>query len=311
MNIFDSLWVEKYRPAILDDIVLTPENRKIFDSFRKSGQIPNLLFIGNAGIGKTTLAKVIVKDIIPDAQYLYINASDENGIDTIRVQVTNFAKTRSIQSCLKVVILDEVDGLTMDAQRALRNTMEEYSSNTRFILTANYKHRVIQPLQSRTQSFDLTPPIKDCVSRVVYILKQESIIVDSDQKQNVVKLIKSLYPDMRKVINELQKSCTDQQLSINTYEKHDEFVKRLLETVLTDSLQARKLVIQNEQLFNNDYSMLLKQMFNYIIEECKNTQNNKERLLVISEHLYRSAMVLDQEINFYSCCIALEKTSSR
>lgn len=166
MSIFDSLWVEKYRPSNLQEMVLDDKTRISFEEYKSTQMIPNLLFIGNAGIGKTSLAKVIAKDVIKDSQYLYINASDENGIDTIRVAVTNFAKTRSLTGALKIVILDEVDGLTMDAQRALRNTMEEYSSNTRFILTANYKHRVIQPLQSRSQSFDLTPPIKSCVSRV-------------------------------------------------------------------------------------------------------------------------------------------------
>jgi len=133
MSIFDSLWVEKYRPSNLQEMVLDDKTRISFEEYKSTQMIPNLLFIGNAGIGKTSLAKVIAKDVIKDSQYLYINASDENGIDTIRVAVTNFAKTRSLTGALKIVILDEVDGLTMDAQRALRNTMEEYSSNTRFI----------------------------------------------------------------------------------------------------------------------------------------------------------------------------------
>lgn len=305
-NIFDSLWVEKYRPSNLEEMVLDDSIRNSFIKFKDEQQIPNLLFIGNAGIGKTSLAKVIAKSIIKDSQYLYINASDENGIDTIRIAVTSFAKTRSLTGSLKIVILDEVDGLTMDAQRALRNTMEEYSSNTRFILTANYKHRVIQPLQSRSQSFDLTPPIKSCVARVAYILKQENIEVTDDQKTNISKLIKSLYPDLRKTINELQKCCLGQKLVINTFENHEQFIKQIFETLTHDSLNVRKLVIQNEQLFNNDYANLLKQMFDYIIDTQKSSTKTKKQLMVISEHLYRSALVLDQEINFYSCCIALE-----
>lgn len=305
-NIFDSLWVEKYRPSNLEEMVLDDSIRNSFIKFKDEQQIPNLLFIGNAGIGKTSLAKVIAKSIIKDSQHLYINASDENGIDTIRIAVTNFAKTRSLTGSLKIVILDEVDGLTMDAQRALRNTMEEYSSNTRFILTANYKHRVIQPLQSRSQSFDLTPPIKSCVSRVAYILKQENIEVTEDQKTNISKLIKSLYPDLRKTINELQKCCLGQKLIINTFENHEQFIKQIFETLTHDSLNVRKLVIQNEQLFNNDYANLLKQMFDYIVDTQPSSTKTKKQLMVISEHLYRSALVLDQEINFYSCCITLE-----
>lgn len=306
MSMFNSLWVEKYRPGLLSEMIMTDETRQSFDKFKKEQEIPNILFLGNAGIGKTSLAKVIVNDILDDAQHLYINASDENGIDTIRLAVTNFAKTRSIGTSLKVVILDEVDGLTIDAQRALRNTMEEYSSNTRFILTANYKHRVIQPLQSRTQSFDLTPPIKGCVNRVVHILKQEEIKVPDDQKQLISQLIKTFYPDLRKTINELQKCCVDNELRISTYEKHDDFIKQIFETLKKDSLQVRKLVIQHEQLFNNDYASLLKQMFDYIVDNQPSTPQTKKQLLIISEHLYRSALVLDQEINFYSCCISIE-----
>jgi DNA polymerase III delta prime subunit len=306
MNKFDSLWVEKYRPGTLDEMILTESTRSAFDKFKQQQEIPNILFIGNAGIGKTSLAKVIVKDILVETQYLYINASDENGIDTIRLAVTNFAKTRSLGSSLKVVILDEVDGLTIDAQRALRNTMEEYSGNTRFILTANYKHRVIQPLQSRSQSFDLTPPIKGCVNRVVQILKQENIKVSDDQKQLISQLIKTFYPDLRKTINELQKCCINGELKISSYEKHDDFIKQIFETLKQDSLQVRKLVIQHEQLFNNDYASLLKQMFDYIVDILPSNPKTKKYLLVISEHLYRSAFVLDQEINFYSCCISLE-----
>ena len=309
MSIFDSLWVEKYRPATLDEMILSKDIRERFDEFKVAQQIPNILFIGNAGIGKTSLAKVIAKDIITDSQYLYINASDENGIDTIRISVTNFAKTRSIQGSLKIVILDEVDGLTIDAQRALRNTMEEYSSNTRFILTANYNHRVIVPLQSRSQSFDLTPPINGCVSRVVHILKQENIKIDDNQKKLISQLIKSFYPDLRKTINELQKCCIGGILNINTYKKHSDFISKIFTAIDVDSLSARKIVIENEQLFNNDYANLLKQMFDYIIESRPSTDKNKEQLLIISEHLYRSALVLDQEINFYSCCIALEKSN--
>lgn len=303
---FDSLWVEKYRPSTLDEIVLDSNVKSVFESYRDNQEIPNILFLGNAGIGKTSLAKVIVKDILKDVQYLYINASDENGIDTIRLAVTNFAKTRSLMNNLKIIILDEVDGLTIDAQRALRNTMEEYSSTTRFILTANYKHRVIQPLQSRSQSFDLTPPIKSCVTRIVHILKEEKIKVPDDQKKLLPKFIKSFYPDFRKTINELQKCSSTGILKIHNSEESKEFVQRIFEQIANDSYKAREIVITNEAVFNNDYPDLLKQMFNYMLEQ-RSSGMNKKRLLVISEHLYRSALVLDQEINFYSCCINLEQ----
>ena len=123
---FENLWVEKYRPSTLDEVVLSDHNRAVFKQFSDNKEIPNLLFVGNAGIGKTSLAKVICKSMLK-AQYLYINASDENGIDTIRTKVTGFAQTKSFDGTIKCIILDEVDGLTLDAQRALRNTMEEYA----------------------------------------------------------------------------------------------------------------------------------------------------------------------------------------
>ena len=307
---FDSLWVEKYRPKTLNELVLTKANRVSLLELEKRQEIPNLLFIGHAGIGKTSLAEIITNDILK-CQYIYINASDENGIDTIRTKVTSFSQTKSLDGKLKVIILDEVDGLTMDAQRALRNTMEEYSSNTRFILTANYKHRVIPPLHSRTQSYDLSPPIENCVERVCYILKSENINVDSKDKPNLVKLIKCHFPDLRKTINEIQKSCVGGSLIIKTLSRHDEFIKKVLECTLTDSLSVRKYVIENEQLFNNDYPSLLTDLFNYIMDSNLESTVKKQSMLVVSEHLYRSAFVLDQEINFYSCCIQLEKSRAR
>ena len=165
INDFNSLWCEKYRPKKLEDFVITEKNLEIIESFKNKKQIPNLLFLGTPGIGKTTLAKIIVNSIL-QCQYLYINASDENGIDTIRTKVTGFAQTKSFDGNLKTIILDECDGLTMDGQRALRNTMEELSGFTRFILTANYRYKIIPALQSRCQSIDLTPPhdlvIKRC-----------------------------------------------------------------------------------------------------------------------------------------------------
>jgi len=199
---FNNLWVQKYRPSTLDEMVLSEENRKFFSSIKD--EIPNLLFVGTPGIGKTTIAKIIVQDILK-CQYLYINASDENGIDTIRSKVSGFSQTKSIDGALKVVILDEADGITIDGQRALRNTMEEYSAFTRFILTANYKHKIIPAIQSRTQYFDLSPDIHSVVNRVLLILKKEKITIPSTEQVNLVRIIKDNFPDIRKIINTIQK----------------------------------------------------------------------------------------------------------
>ena len=305
---FDNLWVEKYRPVSLDEIVLTEENREVFERFEEDADIPNLLFVGNAGIGKTSLAKIIAKDILK-CQYLYINASDENGIDTIRTKVVSFAKTRSIDGKIKIIVLDEVDGLTMDAQRALRNTMEEYSSVTRFVLTANYKHRVITPLQSRVQSFDLTPPIKECIKRVSTVLKSEQVEVSQDQKILLVALIKNYYPDLRKVINEIQRYCNNGKIDIKDITVLDTFVENIFKLIQAKKvLLVRKLVIENEDQFNNDHTSLLKAMFNYATESSLADVTKKKYLLILAEHLYRAAFVMDPEINFFSCCITLEES---
>lgn len=305
---FDSLWVEKYRPQTLDDIVLSEQNKAVIAKYADADEIPNLLFVGHAGIGKTSLAKIICKNILK-CQYLYINASDENGIDTIRTKVTNFARTKSFDGSVKCIILDETDGLSLDAQRALRNTMEEHSSITRFILTANYNHRVIPPLQSRCQSFDLTPPLKGAISRVYSILQREGVVIHKDDVDKFKSFVKTCYPDLRKCINEVQKHTLNGQIVFeNLVKVKDTFVDNLYTIVAQGlAIKARKKVIENELVFNGDYPELLRALFNYIHDSENIKQDVKaEQLIVVSEYLYRSAFVIDQEINFYSCLLSLK-----
>jgi len=306
---FSSLWVEKYRPKSLSDFIGDAEIKASIDSFRAKEEIPNLLFIGTPGIGKTSLAKIIVNDIL-QCQYLYINASDENGIDTIRNKVTHFAQTKSFDGKVKVIILDECDGVSLEGQRALRNTMEEYAGVTRFILTANYKYRIIPALQSRCQSIDLTPPIDQVVKRCASILKQEGIALEDNQKKTFINFVKSNYPDLRKCINELQKFTASGKLVLKDT-TNNEVLQLIFSEIKKKNIETlRKALIESEQAFNADYVSLLRALFNYIDTTEKNNELKKFYLLHVSEYLYRSSFCVDQEINCYSCLIALSEVTT-
>ena len=307
---FDNLWVEKYRPTKLDDIIMSDENRSIIKKYEADKEIPNLLFCGNPGTGKTTLAKVIVNSIL-ECQYLYINASDENGIDTIRSKVTQFAQTRSFDGGIKVIILDECDGLSQDAQRALRNTMEEFAARTRFILTANYNHKIIPALQSRCQSIDLTPPLGNCMERIDFILLGQGISIDDKQREELKQFVKSNYPDLRRIINEVQKYTATGVLRLADNTSCNDIVKKVLALTLSGHvLKVRKFVIGNEEKFNGDYNHLLRQLFDYLDKSKLPDTQKGMGLVIIAESMYRTAFVVDQEINFYSCMIQLSDLKS-
>lgn len=305
MSRFDSLWIEKYRPQTVQDLVLSPDNRTIIDKFVAQNDIPQLLFVGNAGIGKTSLAKIITKDIL-ECQYLYINASDENGIETIRNKVTNFSKTKSYDGSIKVIVLDEVDGLTIDAQRCLRNTMEEYSEFARFILTANYNHKVIPALQSRCQSIDLVPPLDMFIDRCLHILSCENVELSDVDRVDVKTLCRSYYPDLRRAINEIQLRVVDGKLTHKNINNVDDFVNNIYKLVSSGkTLKLRKLIIENESKFNGDYQSLLKTLFDHVHDVDIDSDTKRKQLIIVAEHIYRSAFVADQEINFFSCLLSL------
>ena len=286
-------------------MVLSPENRNYFSSLK--GEVPNLLFVGTPGIGKTTIAKIIVQDIL-QCQYLYINASDENGIDTIRSKVSGFSQVKSIDGNIKIVILDEADGITIDGQRALRNTMEEYSAYTRFILTANYKHKIIPAIQSRTQYFDLNPNINDVVGRVLNILKAENITIPATEKVNLVKVIKDNFPDIRKTVNTVQKYCVTGTLQVTNNINTKGITSEIHEFIKSNKLiDLRKYLIENESDFQSDYSSVLKGYLNFLYESDVKDDKKREAIIVIAEYLYRDALVLDKEINAYACFLNLSK----
>ena len=305
---FNSLFVEKYRPSTLDDIILTDENYAVFNQFKNQGEIPNLLFAGAPGIGKTSLAKIIVNSLI-ECDYLYINASDENDIESIRAKCVPYAKQRPTKGKINVIILDECDGLLQESQRALRNIIEEYSRSTRWVLTCNYIHRIIPALQSRCQSFDLTPPVLEVVKRCADILNHEKITLTEENRDYFIKLIKKDYPDIRKCINNIQKYSVNGRLMIEKEETDKVFIDELYEFIESkNAINIRKFLVENDEKFNGEYHSLLKLLFNYTFEKDDLKDNFKRDLLIIiSEYLYRNTFGLDKEINAFTCCLELVK----
>ncbi len=294
----EDLLTEKYRPQTLDDLIIDDGVKNIIRNFGKD--IPNLLITGIQGTGKTSLARIIANDILK-CDYLYINASDESGVDTIREKVIGFAQTKSFDGGMKIIILDESDGISKMAQGILRNVMESYSSTTRFILTGNYKHRIIPALQSRCQSLTLHTSLKDVTRRCLEILKKECIEIPNDQKKPLVALIKSHYPDIRKCINELEKYSKSGVLSIET-KKDTNQVMDLIYTNLKsgDTLKTRKFLIENEELFDSDHESLLKDLLNYFYDLSIDDTTKKQAILIIAESLFKMMSVTDREI----CAIA-------
>ncbi len=290
----NSIWAERYRPTSLSDYVGNDVLKEKVKQYINENDIPHLLLYGGAGTGKTTLAKLITKSIKCDV--LYINASDDNGIDTIRVKIKNFASTIGFNG-LKVIILDEADYLTAAGQAGLRNTMETYSMNTRFILTCNYHERITEPIQSRCQSYAIHPPTKkDVAANLVKILQKENVKFD---KESVVLLVNSHYPDIRAIINTAQRGVINAELKLAKEDVLQGDIKSKLIDMLknTNKKQAftdiRQLVADNSL---KNFSDLYTEMYEKIDVYAGNAQG--EVILALAEGQYQEASVADREICF-------------
>jgi DNA polymerase III delta prime subunit len=299
-----TLWIEKYRSNNLDEYIGNDAIKsRIADCIAKN-DIPHFIFAGSAGTGKTTLAKLIVKNIQCD--YLYINASDENGIDTIRERVKGFASTASFQP-IKIVILDEADFLTQPAQAALRNLIEEYSAYTRFILTCNYVERLIEPLQSRCELHMLKPPTKGAVAKHVCtnILEVESVTYDI---QDVVTIVNLFYPDVRSIIKTLQQNVKDNKLTITTID--DNWCKPLVEILKKRDknawYQVRQLVADAQV---DDFQTAYRYMFDNLSEFSYG--NDAQLSVILDDFIWRAGVVPDKEINFAACIAKVLETNKK
>ena len=294
MNKNHSLLVEKYRPVQLDNYVGNEHIKKTIAQYLDQNDIQNLIFYGPAGTGKTTLAKLIVKGL--DCDHLYINASDERGIETIRDKVSGFASSASFKS-LKVVILDEADFFTIQAQASLRNVIETFSRTTRFILTCNYVERIIDPLQSRCQTLKVIPPSKKEVAvHLASVMATEGTVYDLEDIKTIVN---QYYPDLRKCLNTIQLSTQDQKLVIDksVLVSSNYMVEVVKE--LTESGRWRNI----RQIIADANVQDFEELYRYLYDNASKFKPGKEGMVAyyINEYSYQSNFRIDKEIN----CMAL------
>jgi DNA polymerase III delta prime subunit len=300
MNEF--LWVEKYRPQIIAEIVLPSHIKATFEDIVSGGELHNMLLTGTAGLGKTTVAKALCNEL--DLDFLLINGSEEGNIDTLRNKIKQFASTVSLSGGYKVVILDEADYLNpQSTQPALRGFIEEFSGNCRFILTCNFKNRIIEPLHSRCSVIefniakkDMPPLLSLFMKRVEYILDAEGVTYD---KQVIADLIMKHMPDWRRVLNELQRYSTGGNIdtgilvsitetSINDlmlHIKHKDF-KRMRQWV------ADNMDTEPASIFRKIYDS----MYEYI-----NPKSIPQLVLILADYQYKNAFVADHELNLVAC----------
>ncbi len=291
----NTLWVEKYRPDTLENYIGNDNLKAKLEQFIKNQDIPHLLFCGTAGTGKTTAAKILIKNI--ECDYLFINASDENSVDTIRNKIKNFAATMSFKP-MKIIVLDEADFITPQAQAALRNLMEVFSKNTRFILTCNYVERIIDPLISRSQVFKLTPPSKKEVAvHVMKILDKEGV---SYEKGTLAALVTSYYPDIRRILNNSQLQTTGGKLELNVDEIIAGDYKLQVLDVLNGNLPLKDKVNSVRQIVADSNVKDFTELYRLLFDKVTDYAPTKvpQSILAIAEGQYRDSFVVDKEINF-------------
>jgi len=291
-----TLWVERFRPTTLEEFVGNKNLKATIQKYLDQNDIQNLLFYGQSGTGKTTLAKIIANTL--KCATLLLNASDERGIETIRDKVTSFASTASFQP-LKVVVLDEADFLTLQAQASLRNVIEKYSRGTRFILTCNYIERIIDPLQSRCQTFKVIPPDKSDIARHVRnILNQQEIEHTPLQLKSIVN---KFYPDLRKILNTCQSSSYNKKLNLDegilVEGKYKSTILSYLKNPENITFNKLRQIIANSNI--TDFSELYRLLYERIEDYSKGREG--EIILYLEEYMYHSNFVIDKEINIMAC----------
>ena len=289
-----SLFVEKYRPSSLENYVGNEHLKTTISRYLEQNDIQNLIFYGQAGGGKTTLAKLIVNNL--NCDYLYINASDERGIETIRDKVSGFASVASFKP-LKVVILDEADFLTIQAQASLRNVIETFSRTTRFIMTCNFVERIIDPLQSRCQVIKIVPPSKSEVAKhLAWILEKESI---SYTLEDIKVIVNQYYPDLRKCINTIQLNSKDSTLKLdNSILVSSNYIDKVIDELKKSKpyFNSIRQIIADSNV--DDFDELFKALYERASEFLPNKEGTVAML--VNDHQYKANFRIDKEINTMS-----------
>ena len=293
----DFLWVEKYRPKTIAETILPNSLKETFQKIVDSGELPNMLLSGTAGLGKTTVAKALCNEL--DLDYILINGSEEGNIDTLRGKIKQFASSISLQGGYKVVILDEADYLNpQSTQPALRGFIEEFSNNCRFILTCNFKNRIIEPLHSRCGVYEFNTSKKDLVTlceqmmaRSQHILKSENV---EFQDKAIVPVIMKFAPDWRRVLNELQRGSHTGFVVNESTTSYDDLFEYLK---IKDFKKMRAWVVNN---IDTDAAAIFRAIYDRMSDKIE-SQSIPQLVLILADYQYKNAFVADHELNVVAC----------
>ena len=293
------LWVEKYRPKTIAETILPEKLKSVFEQVVASGELPNMLFTGTAGTGKTTVAKALCNQLNLD--YILINGSEEGNIDTLRGKIKQFASSVSLQGGYKVIILDEADYLNpQSTQPALRGFIEEFSKNCRIILTCNFKNRIIQPLHSRCGVYEFNTSKKDLAALCMQFLDRVCMILDEAQvkyqKGDLANLIMKHAPDWRRVLNELQRMSVAGSIIVST-DKTDSYDVLFQHLKEKDFKKMRQWVVNN---IDTDASAIFRGLYDKMIDHLK-PQGVPQMVLILADYQYKHAFVADHELNVVAC----------
>ena len=296
----DFLWVEKYRPKTIAETILPDSLKQVFQKIVDGGELPNMLLTGTAGLGKTTVARALCNELQLD--YILINGSEEGNIDTLRTKIKQFASSVSLQGGYKVVILDEADYLNpQSTQPALRGFIEEFANNCRFLLTCNFKNRIIEPLHSRCGVYEFNTSKKDLQPLAAQMLKRSQTILENEgisyDQMAVVDLIMKHAPDWRRILNELQRHSMVGIVNNSSSDNTQSFDSLFTHLKTKDFKKMRSWVVNN---IDTDASAIFRGIYDRMYDKLK-PQSIPQLVLILADYQYKNAFVADHELNVVAC----------